>query len=223
MNRILMDLKGELMYFIKGKTIDALLPPILLLIALQFFTLYPAGVLTLIYCLAQLIFRATKKAPLAYSLLGFVGVVIALGFTLIVGSYESYFLPGIITAGFFLTLCVVSLLLNRPLAAWLSHMTRGWPTDWFWRSDVLPAYRQVTFLWAILLLLRLGLLLIIYRYGSASEVLMTNLLLGTPATIIVLAISYIYGTIALRKLQGPSVDEFLAKTPPPWQGQRKGF
>ena len=34
---------------------------------------------------------------------------------------------------------------------------------------------------------------------------------------------YIYGQRRLLKLGGPSVDEFLNKTPPPWSSQQSGF
>ncbi len=25
-----------------------------------------------------------------------------------------------------------SLILNKPMAAWVSHLSRGWPLEWFW-------------------------------------------------------------------------------------------
>jgi hypothetical protein len=43
------------------------------------------------------------------------------------------------------------------------------------------------------------------------------------ALIILLVVSYLYGLKRLAALQGPSIDEFKSKTPPPWQGQRRGF
>lgn len=50
-----------------------------------------------------------------------------------------------------------------------------------------------------------------------------NTLLGAPVTLIILSISYIYGIWRLRKLGGPSVDEFVNNEPKPWKGQTKGF
>ena len=50
-----------------------------------------------------------------------------------------------------------------------------------------------------------------------------QLLTGWPATILLLIASYLYGTWRLRKLGGPSVEEFKAGTEPPWEGQQRGF
>jgi len=50
-----------------------------------------------------------------------------------------------------------------------------------------------------------------------------NLISGWPATILLLVISYIYGQNRLEALRGPSVEEFKKGTPPPWNGQQRGF
>jgi len=42
-------------------------------------------------------------------------------------------------------------------------------------------------------------------------------------TIVILIISYLYGIWRLKKLGGPSVEEFLSNQPAPWKGQKKGF
>jgi hypothetical protein len=47
--------------------------------------------------------------------------------------------------------------------------------------------------------------------------------MGWPATILLLAVSYLYGTWRLRNLEGPSVEEFREETEPPWEGQQRGF
>jgi hypothetical protein len=118
---------------------------------------------------------------------------------------------------------LTSLILGKPLAAWASHLTRGWPLDWFWRDDVRPAYSEVTWAWMIFFLLRLGLQLTLYLQGQVSTLAWTESLLGWPVTLIILVSSYIYGIWRLRQLGGPGVDEFIAQTPPPWQGQTRGF
>ena len=46
---------------------------------------------------------------------------------------------------------------------------------------------------------------------------------GTPATIAILVLSYIYGIWRLQKLGGPGVDEFIEGKSKPWRGQKKGF
>jgi antibiotic biosynthesis monooxygenase (ABM) superfamily enzyme len=94
---------------------------------------------------------------------------------------------------------------------------------WFQRKDIMPAYKQVTLIWAILFTLRGVLQLNLYLKGSVGALAFTNLILGFPFTATVLLISYVYGLYKLQKLKGPSVDEFISGKEPPYQGQKKGF
>ncbi len=41
--------------------------------------------------------------------------------------------------------------------------------------------------------------------------------------IFILIISYVYGVAILRKLSGPSVDEYKNEKEPPYEGQKSGF
>lgn len=118
---------------------------------------------------------------------------------------------------------LVSLMIGKPVAAWLSHLTRGWPLEWFWRADVKPAYREVTWIWALLIAARLGIQVYLFQRGDAAALAWANTLLGWPVTIAVLVLSYIYGIWRLRSLGGPGVHEFRAGKNPPWEGQTRGF
>jgi len=55
------------------------------------------------------------------------------------------------------------------------------------------------------------------------QLIWINTLLGLPATISVLLLSYIYGILRLRNLKGPSIEEFELNMDKPWKGQSKGF
>jgi hypothetical protein len=109
------------------------------------------------------------------------------------------------------------------LAAWLSHLTRGWPLDWFWRDDVKPAYQEVTWVWALLTAMRLAIQVLLFQRGDTAALGWANVLLGWPVTIAVLVLSYIYGIWRLRQLGGPGVHEFREGKEPPWEGQTRGF
>ena len=86
-----------------------------------------------------------------------------------------------------------------------------------------PAYTEVTWFWAIFFLLRVGLQLNLFQAAQAEQLAGVNLLLGWPATLLLLIFSYLYGTWRLCQLGGPSVAEFQENGPPPWQSQRRGF
>ncbi len=65
-------------------------------------------------------------------------VGIAVGLTLLTQDAINYFLPALVTSAFMILAAGISLLIGKPLAAWASHLTRGWPRDWFWRKDIPP-------------------------------------------------------------------------------------
>lgn len=223
MYRILNDLKSEILQFFSGKTLEALLPPLIFLAAIRFMPLIWSSSLTLLLSSLMLSMNIIKKTPMVYALTGFIGVLISIAFTILSGSSKGYFLPDILMSLILIITSITSLIVKKPLAAWMSHLTRGWPIQWFWRDDIRPAYREVTLLWLLFLTLRFSLLVAVYLTSTVEQVFLTNTLLGGPATILVLSVSYVYGILRLGNLQGPSVNEFIEGVPKPWGGQRRGF
>ncbi len=102
-------------------------------------------------------------------------------------------------------------------------MYRRWPLAWYWHPQVRPAYSEVTWLWAVFFALRLLLQLSFFQGTGAGLLAALQIATGWPATILLLVISYLYGTWRLRQLSGPSVEEFKTGAEPPWTGQRRGF
>lgn len=213
----------ELRSVLSGRTFDALLPPIVFAIVNAIF-----GLPTAVYAalgLAALLgaLRLLRRQRWQYALVGLLGVVLAAGLALVTRSAASFFIPAIISSALLVLIALASNLAGKPLAAWTSHLTRGWPLAWFWRGDVRPAYTAVTWIWMLYFLLRLVFLLILFRQGEAGTLAWVNSLLGWPVMIAVLVISYIYGIWRLRRLKGPGVHEFKAGIAPPWEGQNRGF
>lgn len=223
MKQILLDLADEVKNFTKGKTIDAIFPPITYVIGNRFLGLQWGILLALILALILAIKRIIKKENFLYALGGMAGVLIASGFAYIAGNAANYFLPRVITSGFFFLLAIISLIIGKPMAALASHLTRGWDFNWFLRKDVKPAYREVTIAWAMLFLARMILQIMILRKSNTVDTGIANILLGFPATFTVLMLTYIYGIWRLKKLKGPGVYEFMEGKESPWVGQTKGF
>ena len=168
-------------------------------------------------------YRIVRKDRWQYAIAGLFGVAIASGFAYLAGNAKNYFLPGLISGLFFFLLSLGTLIIKKPLAAWVSHLSRGWRIDWFWRNDIKPAYQEVTYFWTAFFLIRLILLTLVYLRANSWMLFLSNIVLGFPTTILVLSLSYIYGIWRLTSLKGPGIDEFIAQTPPPWKGQQKGF
>lgn len=223
MKKLFKDIRDEVKQFVTGKTIDAIFPPLVYVVGNIAFGLKTGIILALSIALILSIFRAFKKQSVLYALGGMGGVIIASSFALLSDNAANYFLPKVITSGFLFFLALVSVLVGRPLAALLSHLTRGWELDWFWRKDIKPAYTEVTLAWAILFLFRMIIQLIVFNGGDLVQLGWANILLGFPTTLMVLILTLIYGIWRLKNLGGPGIDEFREGKEPPWQGQRKGF
>lgn len=217
------EIIDELKSVISGKTFDAILPPTIYVIANNIFGLLIGIGLAVITALLLALYRFRKKETWQYAFGGFIGVIIASGFAYFAGSAENYFLPDAITSAFILLLVIVSLFLRKPLAAWVSHITRGWSLDWFWRKDIKPAYTEVTIFWGIFFAFRLAIEVYLLMRGNVLQLFWSKTLLGLPAILVVLIITYIYGIWRLHQLGGPGIDEFEKKKEPPWEGQKKGF
>ena len=140
----------------------------------------------------------------------------------LLGSAEGFFLP-IIIGGITFLLALVSVLVGRPMVAYTSYVARRWPLDWYWHPKVRPSHSEVTWAWVVFFGGRLLLQFNLFQQAEASLLGVVQFLTRWPATIILLIISYLYGTWRLRNLGGPSVEEFKSGDQPPWKGQQRSF
>ena len=203
--------------------LDTILPPILFLLlnGLAGFTAAMIGALGL--SLLTAILRLRRGQSLLYALAGMGSVGLAIALALLLGRSEGFFLPGIVNGGLTIALALVSLIIRKPMVAWTSYLTRRWPLDWYWHERIRPAYTEVTLVWVLFFALRLLWQVALFQGKDISQLALVNTLTGWPATIILLILSYLYGTWRLAQLRGPSVEEFRVGAPAPWQGQRRGF
>jgi hypothetical protein len=207
----------------RNSFLDAILPPILFLLVngLVGFQAAMWSALGLSVVIAAL--RIVRKQSLIYALAGIGSVAVAIGIVWLLGKSEGFFLPGLVGGSMTLLLTILSLVFRRPLVAWTSFIARRWPLDWYWHPQVRPAYSETTFAWALLFAARLLLQYSVYQSEDVALLAVTNFITGWPFTILLLVLTYLYGTWRLVRLHGPSVEEFKNNTPSPWQSQRRGF
>lgn len=221
----LSELNSELRQVLSGRggVLDLALPPLVFLILARWLG-FPAAIggALLLGC-AALLWRLFRRQPWLPALGGVMGTLLAGGLVFILGGAENFFLPGILTGLGTAILAAASALVRRPLVAWTSYITRRWPLDWYWRPDVRPAYSETTWLWAVFFALRAGLQLILYRRSAPELLAALNLIGGWPGILVLLVITYLYGTWRLRRLGGPSVEEFQSEASPPYTSQQRGF
>jgi hypothetical protein len=202
---------------------DSIVPPLVFVVINALAGLQVAVAGSFAFALLIALVRLSRRQPVKYALGGVGGIVLAAMVAQLLGRAEGYFLPAIVTGGLTLVVCVASVIVRRPMVAWTSHLARGWPLAWYWHPKVRLAYSEVTWLWAFFFAIRLLLQFALFQ-GAAPELLaVVNVALGWPATIVLLVVSYLYGTWRLRDLSGPSVEEFKQGAEPPWTGQQRGF
>lgn len=220
------ELLSELTFVFSGKGsgwFDSLLPLVFFLVAVPLvgneIALYTGSAISIFF----LLFRIIKQDSLVYALGGLGSVLLAWVFVRLSGSDAGFVLPGLISGAVTIVLCVVSVMINRPLVAWTSYIVRRWPLKWYWHPKVLPAYNEVTIGWAVLFAIRLALEYWFYQQNAVEILSWLEIVLGWPFTILLLIASYLYGRWRLNQLNGPSIEEFKSSTKPPWEGQRSGF
>jgi hypothetical protein len=222
LNELLEELKTVLTS--QGRSIlDSLLPLALFLILYPFLGLNTALWISLGGGVIFLLVRVFQRKKLRYTLVGLGAAAVAAGFVFLSGSETGFVIPGLISGGITVLLCLGSLIMQRPLAAWTSYITRRWPLGWYWHQQVRPAYNEVTLVWAIAFAGRLALEYWLSLNQSIALLGITKIALGWPYTILILIISYLYGIWRLGRLNGPSVEEYKRGVQPPWTGQKRGF
>ena len=217
------EILEELSSVLKGKTLDALLPPLLFVLAQSRTTLINAVILALGLSLGIGFYRLIKRQAIAYAFGGLVTVLIASAFALFANNASNYYLPGILSTTFLFIVMLISVLIDKPFAAFVSHLTRGWSLAWFWRKDIKPAYREVTWFWVAMFGLSAGVQWVFYLGSDLNQLVWVTSLFGLPFTIFVLIVTYVYGLWRLKKLGGPGIDEFNQNKQAPYKGQTRGF
>ena len=207
----------------RGGLLAATLPPVIFLVVNSLAGFILAAYASLGSALLVGALRLIKGQSLLDALGGLGGAVLAIVAVRVLDRADAYFLPGFATGLLTAVVCGLSVLLRRPLVAWTSHLVRRWPRDWYWHPQVRPAYSEVTLAWAVFYALKAALQLVLLRTAKTQALAIVSVLMGWPATIVLLAASYMYGLWRLGQLQGPSVEEFEAGDEPPWTGQHRGF
>ena len=206
-----------------GSLLDAIIPPVIFLLINGVFGFQAAMWASLGPAVLIAALRLWRGQSLLYALAGIGSVGLAILIVWLLGRAEGYFLPNLVSGGMTFALALISLFIRRPFVAWTSFLARRWPLEWYWHPHVRPAYSEVTIAWTIFFAARLLWQVSLFQAQAANQLAFVNVLLGWPALIILLVLSYLYGTWRLGNLKGPSVEEFREQVPPPWQGQKRGF
>ena len=202
---------------------DGVLSPLVFVVVNAIAGIQPAIYAGMAVALGIVIVRLVSGRPMRYAVSGLFGTAIAIAITARSGRAETYFLPGIISGAATTLALVLSLIIRRPLVAYASWATRGWPLDWYWHHRVRPAYMLVTWIWVAFFGIRTTVQFWLYETGDVSVLGAVRIITGWPGLIALLAVTYLLGRGRLEALAGPSVEEFEKDQPAPWSVQAHGF
>ena len=202
--------------------IDSLSPWLLFLLVFQLTSLNIALVFSGCLGVTIFIYRLLHKDTLTYIGYGIAALVLIYISNFFGQASVGILLPDIASDTVLLVVSFVSLFIGTPLVAYSSHVFSGWPLEWFNHKSIKPAYQEATMIWVVFFSVRIAIKLIISKQ-TLNTIAWLNVLTGTPLTVALLLCIYVFGIWRLGSLHGPSVEEFTNQTPPPWQGQKKGF
>lgn len=188
--------------------VDSVLPPIVFVAANALGGLGIAAAAALGLSAVLLVVRLARRQRPLYALSGLGGVVLGVGVALWSRDAAGFFLPGILTNAAMAVLCVVTILVRRPLIAWTGAAIYGWPLEWYWHPRVRPAYSEVTWAWAALYGAKALLQWRLAEAGELGWLAVARLATGWPAFALLLVASYAYVNWRLARLGGPSVEAY---------------
>ncbi len=219
------EIKSELRGLMSGRAgvADGIISPIVFVGMNSVAGVQVAGATGIGVALAIVVWRLARGRALQYAVGGLFGTGLAIFLALRSGDARDYFLPGILTGIGTTVVALASIAVRRPLVAWTSWITRGWPLEWYWHPRVRPAYTRVTWLWAWFFGVRTTVQGWLFATEQTAALGVVRVITGWPGLLALLIATYVVGRTRLEALEGPSVDEFSTSAPPPWKGQTKGF
>ncbi len=219
------ELREELTDLLSGRSgvADGIVSPIVFVAVNAFAGVRTAAAAGLAVALAIVVWRLVRGHPLRFAVGGLLGTGLAIALAVRSGDARDYFLPGLISGAATTIGAIISITVRRPLVAWTSWFTRGWPIEWYWHPRVRPAYTLVTWLWVLFFGMRTAVQGWLFLADETTTLGVVRAITGWPGLIALLTATYLVGRHRLEALGGPSVVEFQDQAPPPWTGQQRGF
>lgn len=222
----LREIRDELRALLDGRAGigDAIIAPIVFVLVNSFAGMPTAAYAGIAGAVIVVLYRLARRNELQYAISGLFGTGIAIAFALRSGEAQDYFLPGIVTGAGTTVLALMSILVKRPMVAYMSWVTRQWPMEWYWHPMVRPAYTRATWLWVGFFGARTAVQAWLFATDQTTALGFVRAATGWPGLILLLVATFIVGRNRLIALGGPSVADVENNTPPTaWIPQPHGF
>jgi len=136
------------------------------------------------------VWRIVRKQPLQQILTGFLGLLIAAGFTAWTGRPENFFLPGIITNVLYGGAFLMSILVRWPLLGVVMGYLTGIGTTWRSDQNLRRVFTAASWIWVGLFFGRLAVQVPLYLTEQVAALGVVRIVLGWPAFLAAAYVTY---------------------------------
>lgn len=107
------------------------------------------------------------------------------------GKAENFFVLGILQNTAYLLICLVSIIVRKPVVGYIISTLRGQnATAWTRNPAMFATYSAVTWLWTLVFAIRVSITAPLYLAGLTTELGTAKLILGTPLYALAVFVSY---------------------------------
>lgn len=135
--------------------------------------------------------RLIRRESTQFAISGLVGVAIGAFVAARTGNASSFFLPGILINGAWLTAYLVSIAIRRPLIGFFVSFLTPEGGDWKENPDRIRAYTRASWIWVGLFSLRLGIQLPLFLSDAVGPLAAARVVTGLPLFALGLWLTYL--------------------------------
>jgi hypothetical protein len=160
--------------------VDASVPGVSLVMVDTFATLTWAIIVSLVVAAALAVLRLVRREPLRQAGMGVLGLAGAAALAAYTGDAKNYFLPGILANAGYAVASVVSIVIGRPLLAYVAALIDRGYSHWREDPDLQRAAAIATAMWAVVFTLRASVQGYLYVHDDVHWLAPVRLGMGLP-------------------------------------------
>ena len=133
--------------------------------------------------------RLVSRKSIQQVLSGGVGLAISAYITHRSGQAQNFFLPGILWNLGYFVVCLISMVIKRPIIGFMIAGLKGQDSAWLKDAGQYRTYSTLTFLWIIVFGLRVVIMLPLYLAGAVTALGVVKLILSWPLYLLAIYVS----------------------------------
>jgi Protein of unknown function (DUF3159) len=182
---------------------DTGLGPLAFVIVNAIAGLHAAAAVAVGISLVLMVERLIRRRPVINAVAGLLGTGLAVFIALRTGKPEGYFVPRALYQAALAIVFAGSALVRRPVVGYLVAGLYRAPFSWLDDRRVRRAFTEISLAWAALFALRAGIYAVLIALGQAGWLAAASIVIGWPAFLGLMWVSYRYVPRRLEQLGAP--------------------